>query len=268
MPEGDSLHKLAAKLRPVLLGRVIRSFEARELPDAVTDDLVGHTVTSVEAIGKNLLVRFDDGRVLHVHLRMLGRMSVETAQRRAARAYYRARSAPQLAIEVDGARVVGSRIPVLRILRSAKAEARAPDLAGLGPDLLGETFDEEEALRRLRGEPTREIGDAIMLQRLVAGIGNVYKSEVLFLEKLAPRRPVSSVDDDALRKLLRLSRKLLQVNVALKGPRTTRFSLGGPKKWVYGRYGKACLVCGTKIERIYQGASPGRSTYHCPRCQG
>ncbi len=264
MPEGDSIHKLAERLRPVLVGRVVRSFEARPLPSAATSDIVGHEVVAVEARGKNLLVRFDDGRILHVHLRMLGRMRVERP--RGPRSFYR-RVPPQLALEVDGARVVGSRIPVLRILKSATAEKRSPELRNLGPDLLAEVFDERAAMERLRATGDMPIGEAIMLQRVVAGIGNVYKSEVLFLEKLAPTKPVSAIDDAALARLLAISRKLLVVNVARGGPRTTRFALAGPNKWVYGRAGKPCLRCKTPILRIYQGAAPGRSTYYCPRCQ-
>lgn len=264
MPEGDSIHILAGKLRPVLVGRVVTKFEARPLPKAATDDLVGHAVVAVEARGKNLLVRFDDGRVLHVHLKMLGRMRVEATP--TARGHFR-RYPPQIALEVDGARVVGNRIPVLRLLRSAGAEARAPDLAGLGPDLLAETFDEAGAIARLRGTGTLEIGAALMIQSVVAGIGNVYKSEILFLEKIAPRTPVARVSDEALVKLLARTRWLMKKNVATRGPRTTRFALAGPNKWVYGRAGKACLVCRAAIERIYQGPAPGRSTYFCPRCQ-
>ena len=266
MPEGDSLHSLAARLAPVLVGRAVRRFEAQPLPRAVTEDLVGHVVVAVEARGKNLLVRFDDGRILHVHLKMLGRVRVERPRPTAARPFFR-RPPPQLALEVEGARIVGSRIPVIRILRSVSAEARAPDLASLGPDLLGSTFDEAEAVLRLRAVGHLPLGEAVMLQRVVAGIGNVYKSELLFLEKLAPTRLVASVSDEALRKLLARARMLMQTNVARGGPRTTRFALTGPRLWVYGRAGRACLVCGETIVRRYQGAPPGRSTYHCPRCQ-
>ena len=265
MPEGDSLHKLAGRLAPVLVGRKVRRFEAQPLPAAVTADLVGHEVVAVEAVGKNLLVRFDDGRILHVHLRMLGRMRVETRPA-PARAFFR-RPPPQLALEVEGARVVGSRIPVMRILRSKAAEARAPDLASLGPDLLGESFDAPAAVARFRTLGEMPIGEAVMLQRVVAGIGNVYKSELLFLEGIAPTRPVATIDDAAVGALLARARKLMQMNVARGGPRTTRFALAGPRLWVYGRAGKACLKCGAAILRLYQGAKPGRSTYHCPRCQ-
>ncbi len=266
MPEGDSLHKLAARLGPVLVGRKVRRFEAQPLPSAVTDDLVGHEVVAVEARGKNLLVRFDDGRILHVHLRMNGRVRVEAAPNESVRPFFR-RAPPQLSLEVDGARVVGSRIPVMRILRSRATESRAPDLAGLGPDLLAPAFDEATALARLRAVSHLPVGEAVMLQRVIAGIGNVYKSEILFLEGLAPTRLVSEIDDPALSRFLARARLLMEKNVALAGRRTTRFSLAGPRVWVYGRAGKVCLRCGTAIARLYQGAPPGRSTYYCPRCQ-
>lgn len=269
MPEGDSLHKLAARLAPVLVGRKIRRFDALPLDTAVTDDLVGHEVVAVEARGKNLLVRFDDGRLLHVHLKMNGRVRVERAVPSGpsgARPFYR-RAPPQMLLEVDGARVVGSRIPVMRILRSVTAEKRAHDLASLGPDLLAREFDEATAVARLRACKDLPIGEAVMLQRVVAGIGNVWKSEILYLEGIAPTRAVSSIDDAALRSFLAHARKLMAINVPLRGRRTTRFSLAGPRTWVYGRAGKACLRCSGAIQRFYQGPTPGRSTYFCPRCQ-
>lgn len=261
MPEGDTIHRLAEKVRGAVLGKAVIAFSTHNLPDAIARTVVGHVVSDVAARGKNLLIRFDDGRTLHVHLRMLGRVIV----RRGAPVKTTSR-APQLVLDVAGASVRGSRIPVLRLLR-AGAEERAPDLRSLGPDLLSPDFDEDEALRRLRGIARRPIGDAVMLQRVVAGIGNVYKSEVLFLERIDPRTPVATLDDDVLRALLRRARALLQANVK-GGPRVTRNSLAGPRTWVYLRARKACFACGAAIATIRQGAPPGRTTYFCPRCQG
>jgi endonuclease-8 len=262
MPEGDSLHKLAAKLRPLLVGRTVRAFEAHPIDDRIAATLLGRTITIVEARGKNLLVSFDDGRMLHVHLRMLGRVRVE----RPRSTFYRARTTtPQLRLEVEGATVVGSRIPVLRLLAPG-AERRAPDLASLGPDLLGATLDEDEVVRRLRALGRRPVGEALLVQRAAAGIGNVYKSELLFLEGIHPEAATEDLGDDRLRQLVRRARDLLQRNLG-DGPRVTRPSLAGPRVWVYGRRGKACLRCQAPIEMIRQGAAPGRSTYFCPRCQ-
>ncbi|MCW5837711.1 MAG: Fpg/Nei family DNA glycosylase [Labilithrix sp.] len=262
MPEGDSLHRLAAKLAPVLEGREVIAFSARRLSDAAARSLVGRRVVSVTAKGKNLLVRVDDGRVLHVHLKMEGRVFVE----RPRSAFWAPpRGEPDMRLAVAGAAIVGRRLPVLRIL-SASAERRAPDLAGLGPDLVAEGWDEPEAIARLRALPDREIAEALLVQRAVAGIGNVYKSEVCFLEGVDPRARLSELDDGELSALLRRASALLRANLG-DGPRVTRRSLGGARLWVYGRGGRACLRCRTPIVRFLQGAAPGRSTYACPTCQ-
>jgi endonuclease-8 len=265
MPEGDSIHRLAARLRPRLVGGRVRAFDAHDIADSVAETVVGRTVVAVEARGKNLLVRFDDGRTLHVHLRMLGRVGFE----RPRSAFWKPRRTPhQLRLDVEGAVVVGDRIPVLRLLR-AGAEARAPDLVSLGPDLLSADFDEDECVTRLRALGTRPIGEALLLQRALAGIGNIYKSETLFLEKVDPTAPVSALDEATLRALVKRARALLQANLGGHGsrPRITRNALAGPKVWVYGRRGRTCFRCGSAVEMIRQGAPPGRSTYHCRGCQ-
>jgi endonuclease-8 len=262
MPEGDSIHRLAARLRPRLVGETVRAFDAHEIADSVAATVIGRTVVSVEARGKNLLVRFDDGRALHVHLRMLGRVAFE----RPRSAHWRPRRiSHQLRLAVGGAVVVGDRIPVLRLLR-AGAEARAPELEALGPDLVSAELDEDECITRLRALGRRPIGEALLVQRALAGIGNIYKSETLFLEKVDPTAPVAQLDDATLRALVRRASALLKANLG-PGPRVTRRALTGPRFWVYGRRGRACFRCKGSIEMIHQGAPPGRSTYHCPRCQ-
>ena len=279
MPEGDSIFRLAARLRPALVGRAITAFTARRIDDAAAASLVGRVVVEVASRGKNLLVRFDDGRTLHVHLKMLGRVRMTPRALAASRAAYRASlgarppRAPELRLENDRVVVTGSAIPIVRLLAPG-AEARAEGLAGLGPDLLAPDFDAEEALRRLRARGRRPIGEVVMDQGAVAGIGNVYKSEVLFLQGLSPRARVADLDDDALRGILARARELLRKNVAqsvaqnMTGrPRTTRSSLRSERLWVYGRARAPCFVCGTPIERFHQGKDPPRSTYTCPRCQ-
>ncbi len=261
MPEGDTIYRLAEKVRDAVLGKVVTAFSTHAIADDVARTVVGHVVVEVVSRGKNLLVRFDDGRTLHIHLRMLGRVVVRRGNVVAVTA-----RPPQLVLDVPGASIRGSRIPVLRLLR-AGAEARAPDLRSLGPDLLSPDFDEDLAVRRLRVLAKRPIGDAIMQQRAVAGIGNVYKSEVLFLERIDPRVPVSALDASTLRRILKRARALLSANVK-GGPRVTRNSLAGPRTWVYLRARKACFVCGGAIAALQQGAPPGRTTYFCPRCQG
>lgn len=271
MPEGDSIHRLARKLAPVLVGREIREFSARRFLRETSRSVAHHRVTSVEARGKNLLIHLDDDRMLHVHLRMNGRIFLE----RPRSAFWAPlRYEPDLRIVVDGAIVVGRNLPVLRLLTDTQAR-RDPSLATLGPDLTTPKWDENEALSRLRALGDREIGAALLVQRATAGIGNVYKSEVLFLQAIDPIAPVSALRDDELLGLLRLASTLLQRNLG-DGPRVTRPTLGGPRLWVYGRKGKPCLRCGTGVEMFIQSplrptgqpsAERGRSTYHCPKCQ-
>lgn len=262
MPEGDSLFRLADRIRPVLAGRAVTAFEAHAIDDAVAASVVGHVVAEVEARGKNLLVRFDDGRALHIHLRMLGRLGIE----RPRSAFYAPRAGrPQLRLATSAGAIVGRKIPVVRLL-VAGGEARAPELARLGPDLVREGLDEDDAIARLRALGAKPIGEALLVQRAVAGIGNVYKSEVLFLERTDPRAPTSRVDDDHLRRLVRRASFLLRKNLG-HGPRTTRASLTGQRLWVYGRDGRACFRCKGPIVRFYEPGPNGRSTYHCPSCQ-
>jgi endonuclease-8 len=265
MPEGDSIHNLAARLRPRLVGRQVRAFAAHDIDDRTATSLVGRTVVSVEARGKNLLVRFDDDRALHIHLRMLGRVRFL----RPRSAYWRPRKTThQLRFDVDGAVVVGDRIPVLRLLR-AGAASRAPDLARLGPDLLAVDVDVDECVRRLRALGARAIGEALLVQRALSGIGNIYKSETLFLERVDPLAPAAALGDERLLSLVRRASALLRSNLGA-GPRVTRPTLDprGPGRfWVYGRRGAPCFRCKTPIAVLRQGAPPGRSTYHCPRCQ-
>jgi len=263
MPEGDSLYRLAAKLAPVLEGREVMAFTARRLTNDAARSIVGRRIVSVAAKGKNLLIELDDERTIHVHLRMEGRVFIE----RPRSAFWAPeRIEPDMRLVVPGASVVGKRLPVLRLLTAAQVK-RAPDLAGLGPDLVRTGWDEDEAVRRLRALTDREIGDALLVQRAAAGIGNVYKSEVLHLEGIDPRAPLSSMTDDDLRRLLRRASVLLRRNLG-DGPRATRPTLGGaPRLWVYGRSGRPCLRCQAPIVRFMQGPAPGRSTYYCPRCQ-
>lgn len=263
MPEGDSLYRLARTLAPVLEGRDVVGFTARRLTNDVTGSLVGHRIVEVTSKGKNLLIRFEHGRMIHIHLAMEGRVFIE----RPRSAFWRPeRAEPDMRLAVAGTSIVGRRLAVLRIL-SASHGRRAPDLAGLGPDLVREGWDEDEAVRRLRALPrSRSIAEALLVQRAVAGIGNVYKSETLFLEGIAPRVSLAVVRDDELRRLLRRASTLLRQNLG-RGPRTTRPNLGSARLWVYGRGQRPCLRCRTPILRVMLGAAPGRSTYFCPTCQ-
>lgn len=270
MPEGDTLHRTAAALQPVLVGQRVIGARARR-PGPAVETLVGRTVLEVEAVGKNLLLRFDDGRSLRTHLGMRGawhRYPPGSPWRRGpARA--------SLVLEVPGVVVVcfdAARIELF----DGRAEAIHPGLAGLGPDLLGGSFDLGAAVERFRS-PTveeRSIAEVLLDQRVVAGIGNVYKSEVLFVEGVDPFIRVGDLATATLERLLTTARRLLLANARRDGPirRRTTVSPGsvgvvGGALWVYRRVGRPCRRCGTTILSRSHG-DPPRRTYWCPRCQG
>ena len=184
------------------------------------------------------------------------------------------RSQARIVIETSDFVAVGFNVPIAEFLDERQA-ARQDDLRKLGPDLLGVEFDEDEALRRLQARGAEGIAEALLSQRVVAGIGNVYKSETLFLERVHPETPVSNVGADTLRALLRTARKLLKANVADASSeivtyrglrRTTGRTDPAERLWVYGRGGEPCRRCGKSIAYKKTGAD-ARGTYWCPACQ-
>jgi endonuclease-8 len=156
--------------------------------------------------------------------------------------------------------------PTVRLLASPGQLARDPHLSTLGPDILAAEFERDRALANLRALPQLELGDALLHQRAVAGIGNVYKSETLFVCRLNPFARVDAVDDAALIRVLDESRAAIVRHATSSLPRQTRRRLTGPRVWVYRRAGEPCLVCGATVAMRRQGAS-SRSTYYCPSCQ-
>jgi endonuclease VIII len=275
MPEGDTLHRTADGLRPYLVGRPVTS--ARSGGSGATPQagrLVGSTVTEVEAVGKNLLIRFDNGLELRTHLRMNGSWHRYRPGERWRRPPARAR----LVLEVPGAVAVCFDAPVVELFET-RAETLHPALARLGPDLLAVDFASAggaaEALRRLRhpARADRAIAEALLDQRALAGIGNVYKCEVLFIERVDPWARVNELDDATLARLIATARRLLRAN-ADRGRGPERVTTGGDPAaagqplWVYGRAGRPCRRCGTLIQRRRQGTELPRFTYWCPRCQG
>jgi endonuclease-8 len=253
MPEGDTIHRSAASLAAVLVDRVVRRL-ASNVPLVSHARLVGHTVTGVDAHGKNLFIRFDDGRVLHSHMQMTGSWHIYPPGEKWKKPAYLARCV----IEVEGAVAVCFSAPVLRVL-TAPALARDDRLNALGPDVLAEVFDEAEAIARLRSEPRRAIGDALLEQRFVAGIGNIWKSESLFRAHVDPFAPVGTLEDATLQKVLQQARRLMRASVL--GASASRDAY-----WVYGRSRRPCRRCGTRIQTQKQGTL-ARTTYWCPRCQ-
>ena len=215
----------------------------------------------VEARGKHLLIGFDNGLTLRSHLRMSGSWH----RYRPAEPWRRPVREASAILETAEAVAVAFNTPVVELLTDADLRRSRP-LITLGPDLLASEFDIEEALRRLRERNGEQLGNALLDQQAIAGGGNVYKSEVAFLERLDPWAPVAAFDDGELLAALRTARRLMQVNLRGGARVTTGSSVRGQGLWVYGRVGRPCRRCGTRIERRRQGEL-ARLTYWCPRCQ-
>lgn len=255
MPEGDTVWQTAKRLRR-LDGARLAEADFR-VPDLATTDLSGRAVLTTVSRGKHLLTRFDDGLTLHTHLRMEGRWDVQPVETMWRRPAHTARVVLRTgSLEAVGFDVVVDLIPT----------DREDDLVGhLGPDLLGPDWDADEAVRRLSDRPDMSIGDALLDQRNLAGVGNVYKCELCFLIGADPRTPVSGVPD--LPRLVDLAHRMLVVNRDRPIRVTTGDTRRGRTTWVYGRRGP-CVRCGTPIVREDLGP-PGqeRPTWWCPRCQ-
>lgn len=269
MPEGDTLARTAAGLRPYLNGRVVNAARAQGPgPVPQVQRLIGQRIDGVDAQGKNLLIRFDGGLELRTHLRMHGSWHRYRPGERWRRPPARAR----LVLEVDGSVAVCFDAPVVELFEQ-RTESLHPSLARLGPDLAKPDFDAAEALARLR-HPDRanaEIAVALLDQRAMAGIGNVYKSEILWIEQVSPFAPVRELDDATLERLIATARRLMLHNVdARRGPErvTTSGDRGAPGPvYVYSRGGRPCRRCRTRIASREQGHDLPRLTYWCPTCQ-
>jgi endonuclease-8 len=258
MAEGDTLHRTAAGLRPHLVGRAVTAAQGRPGGPQV-QRIVGATVTSVEAVGKNLLIRFDNDLALRTHLRMNGSWH----RYRPGERWHRPAARARLVLEVPGAVAVCFDAPVVELF-DARAEAIHPALAGLGPDLLGNDFGPAstgEARRRLRdpGRAGMTISAALLDQRALAGIGNIWRNEALWHERVDPWIRVPALDDDTIDRLIATAQRLLR-DSASRAP-------GRSPKRVYGRVGRPCSRCGTLICSAEAGGGVPRITYWCPACQ-
>jgi endonuclease VIII len=271
MPEGDTLYRTAAGLRPHLVGRKIVAASARQ-PGPRAEVLVGSTVQSVESRGKQLLIAFDSGLELRTHLGMHGSWHRYAP----GQAWQRPRARARLVLEVDGAVAVCFDAPTVELF-DARAAATHPVLAALGPDLLAEPFGDaqvREAVVRL-GAPGRArltIAEALLDQTALAGIGNVYKSEVLFLERVNPFASAAEVaaGGTTLERMVLTARRLLLASRD-GGPRDTtgrsaELRLHASELWVYGRAGRPCHRCGSIVLDRTHGRL-NRRTFWCPRCQ-
>ncbi len=263
MPEGDTIRRTARTLRGVLVGRAVTGF-ASPLPEvsglARRLGPVGQSVAAVESIGKHLLIRFSGGAVLHTHQGMTGSWHVY----RPGTAWRKPRRYARVVIEAADVVAVCFSAPLVELLSPGKAAA-LPVLQRLGPDILAHDFDPVAAKERLRAHRGMEIGVALLDQTVVAGIGNVYKSEVLFACNVNPFDPVGALEEATLARLIQTARQQMHRNL---GPamRRTRSDVAPGRFWVYGRTGRPCLRCGTSVQRRVQGEQE-RLTYWCPSCQ-
>ena len=257
-----------------LAGRVVTGFEA-VFPHLTRVDvdrpLRGRRIERVEARGKHLLIWFSGDLVLRTHMRMKGSWHLYRPGER----WQRPRADMRIVLRTDAFEAVAFSVPVAAFETEAELD-REPVIRELGPDPLAATFDEEEAIRRVASRGEDEIADALLDQRAIAGIGNVLKSETLFVAKVNPFRKVSALTPEELRAVVQTGARLLRSNSGESGgdrsatigaPRQTTGRLNpGERLWVYGRARQPCLRCGTAIQRAVQG-SHARSTYWCPRCQ-
>jgi endonuclease VIII len=257
VPEGDVVWLAAKRLREALAGRVLTRSDFR-VPRFATTDLTGRSVTESLSHGKHLLLRVEGGLTVHTHLRMDGSWRVRPAGDR-----IRASHGIRLMLANDTWQAIGYRLGIVEVVRTAQEK----QVTGhLGPDLLGPGWDPSEAIRRLRAAPERPVGEALLDQRNLAGIGNLYKSEVLFLRGINPWRPVADVTDPAA--LVELARRLLDANKNRVGQVTTGVWRPGEETWVYRRAGRPCRRCGSPIKTAGQGSDPDeRVTFWCPNCQ-
>jgi endonuclease-8 len=273
MPEGDAIYRAARTLDRALTGRAVMRFESMyPALTRVNDDrpLAGRAIERVYSEGKHLLVQFSGDLVLLTHMRMNGSWHI---YRRGER-WFRPRRDMRIVIETDAYVAVGFNIPIAEF-HTAHSLARSR-VQALGPDLLAPGFDPKKAVARLEARSDMTIAEALLDQRALAGIGNVYKSEVLFLCRVLPSRKIGDLGRDELQTIVETAQRLMRVNVeagtpaaivTYRGlrPSTTR-SAPGDNLWVYGRAGKPCRKCGTSIE-VRKTGLDARSTYWCPQCQ-
>ena len=274
MPEGDTIFRTARTLHRALAGEIVTHFEAAYAPLArVQDDspLTGRSIERVESRGKWLLIYFSGDLILLTHMLMHGSWHI---YRRGER-WRRPRRQMRVVLATEKFEAVAFNVPVAEFQTSATL-ARHVSVSRLGPDLLNPDFAEDEAILRFREHREEEAAVVLLNQQVMAGIGNVFKSEICFLCGVHPFRLVSTLTADEIRCLIESAHKQLATNVlessggnsvTYSGGRRTRHTAdAGARLWVYGRQGRPCRRCGTPILMRKQG-SAARSTYWCPECQ-
>lgn len=247
----------ARQLQDALAGRVLTRTDFR-VPRYATTDLTGRRVTAALARGKHLLIRAEGGVTVHTHLKMEGSWRIRPAGLRVPGSHR-----IRVILANDARQAVGYQLGIVEVLPTAQ-ESRV--VGHLGPDLLGTDWDAAEAVRRLAAQPDRPAADALLDQRNLAGVGNLYLAEMLFLRGISPWRSIGQAGD--LAALVELGHRLLEANKTRIDQVTTGDMAPGRRTWVYGRAGQPCRRCGTRISRAEQGtAGQERVRFWCPACQ-
>ncbi|MFP5283504.1 MAG: Fpg/Nei family DNA glycosylase [Actinomycetes bacterium] len=259
MPEGDTVWRACRRLHEVLAGRTLTRAEFR-MPTLATTDLAGVEVRGVVSRGKHQLFRFSNGLTLHTHFRMEGAWRIyPTGARWSGGPAFQIRGILATAEHT----AVGYRLPVVGLVPTAEEDQV---VGHLGPDLLGADWDPAEALRRLRRQPEATIGEALLDQRNLAGLGTLYRAEVLFLQGLHPRTRVAAVPD--LPRLVDRARALLHANRWREAQSSTGDLRNGRRTYVFDRAGLPCRRCGTPVRLEEFGpVTQERRSFWCPRCQ-
>jgi len=258
MPEGDTVYRTAARLRDALVGRTLTRCDVR-VPKFATVDLTGCVVDEVLSRGKHLFIRVggQSGASIHSHLKMDGAWLIGGQTRRVPEFKVR------IILETAETRAVGVDLGVLEILD------REHDMAAvehLGPDLLGQDWEPRVAATNLMADPERPLAEALLDQRVLAGVGNVYANELCFIVGLRPTAPVSRVKDPL--RIVQRARDMLWLNRSRVNRTTTGDTRPGRDLWVYGRVGRPCRRCGTTIESDRaQTSGTDRISFWCPSCQ-
>lgn len=278
MPEGDSIFRAARTLHQALAGKLVTEFETALAPLArVNDDtpIVGRTIERAEARGKWCLIFFSGDLILVTHMRMSGSWHIYRTGER----WQAPRRTMRVAITCGEMQAVAFNVPIAEFHTERSLERRSQMLK-LGPDVLGDDFSVETGVRTLRdygiAHPEAEIADVLLNQRVLAGLGNIYKSEVAFAAGVNPFRPMRTITERELERMVEAAQRYMKANVAhtsdagiatYTGNRRATHEIDRNNRlWVYGRKGKECRRCGASIEMRKQGPDV-RSTYWCPSCQ-
>ncbi|MFN2446431.1 MAG: Fpg/Nei family DNA glycosylase [Vicinamibacterales bacterium] len=274
MPEGDTIFRAARTLHRALANETVTRFETGYAHLSRIDDdapIAGRVIEDVRSQGKHLLMRFSGALILRTHMRMNGSWHIY----RPGEKWRLSTRDMRIRVETTNWVAVAFNVPDAEFVDAANLARHRP-MARLGPDLLSADFDEEAALARMSAHAAEPIAEVLLNQHVVSGIGNVFKSEVLFVVRVHPDTLVATLDEHARREIVQAGRRLLQANVAPGARqgivtyaglrRTTGSANPGDGLWVYGRGGRPCRRCGTKIAWRKTGLD-ARSTYWCPTCQ-